>query len=66
VQSDTAVNVLVPSFAGAPAQVTAVIVAVVLGVAANKLTTRPKIEITGYEDLLAEADAAPATEPERD
>jgi hypothetical protein len=67
VQSDTAVNVLVPSFAGAPAQVTAVIVAVVLGVAANKLTTTPpKTKVTGYEDLVAEADAAPAAEPERD
>lgn len=56
VQSDTAVNVLAPSFAGAPAQVTAVIVAVVLGVAANKLTGTPKIKITGDDLTLRPGD----------
>ena len=47
VQSETAINVLAPSFAGAPAQVSAAIAAVVLGIAANKLARTPKMKITG-------------------
>ncbi|HEY4460803.1 MAG TPA: hypothetical protein VGN81_41265 [Pseudonocardiaceae bacterium] len=58
VQSDTAINVLAPSFAGAPAQVTAVILAVVLGVAANKLTATPKID---HHDFNLHADDETAT-----
>ncbi|HEX3781430.1 MAG TPA: hypothetical protein VHX38_17355 [Pseudonocardiaceae bacterium] len=50
-QSNTAIDLLVPSFAGVPAQVTVAIVAVVLGIAVNRLPAKePRRIIRGDDD----------------